>query len=72
MEQQGTLRTQSGLGQHLRGHHAGLETVEDPSLVQIRKVDGMPGPPELVGEVADTGGQSVRVVEQQHFSHSRL
>ena len=52
-----------GVGQAL------LEVVEDSSPVQVRDVDGVPGPPDPLCEVADTGRQSVRVVEQQHLSH---
>src|SRR5918994_849140 len=50
--------------------YAVLEAVEDPSLVQVRGMDGVTGLPEPLGEGDDPGRQSVRVVEQQHLSHS--
>jgi hypothetical protein len=50
--------------------YALLEAVEDPSLVQVRGVDGVTGPPEPLGKGDDAGCQSVRVVEHQHLSHS--
>jgi len=42
---------------------------ERPSVEQVRRVDGMPGSSQLIGEGADTKGQSLGVVEQQDLGH---
>jgi hypothetical protein len=46
-----------------------VERVEDVALVQIRRVDHVPGGAELFGEVENAGRQPLRVMEQDQLGH---
>jgi len=46
-----------------------VDGAESLALVQIRRVNDVPGSPELVGERDNPGSQALRVVEEQHLGH---
>jgi hypothetical protein len=48
---------------------AGVEVVEDGALVEVGRVDGVPGGAQLGGERVDAGAQPQRGVQQQDLGH---
>ena len=52
--------------------HALVDRVERPAVEQVRRVDGVAGGAQLIGEGDDAGGQPLRVVEQQDLGHGDL
>ena len=44
----------------------------DASVEQVRRVHGMAGGPQVVGEGAHAGGQPLGVVEEQDLGHGGL
>ena len=49
--------------------HALVDAAERAALEQVRRVNGVAGRPQLVGEGADAGRQPLSVVEQQDLGH---
>ena len=50
--------------------HALVDAGEGAALEQVGRVDGVPGPAELVGERDHAGSQPLGVVEEQDFGHT--
>ncbi|WP_321166199.1 hypothetical protein [Serinicoccus sp. CNJ-927] len=54
----------------LREGEALLDAAEGAPFEEVRRVDGMPGAPQLVGEGVHAGRQALDVVEEQYLSHA--
>jgi hypothetical protein len=55
----------------LRVRHSLLQRCVRPTAVEVGDVHCVTGRPQLVGERANSGGQTLSVVEEQHIGHGR-